>query len=1030
MHQVQFSVLGPVRIAASDRVVPLRGPLRRGLLALLLVHAGRLVTRAEIVEALWGGAPPPTATAQVRAGVSVIRQALRDAGGAAGTGLLASSSGGYLLTPDSGMLDLDQFLDDLGRARRALAGRRLEPAYDLLRAALERWHGEALADAAGAHVPGTRTRLEEQRLAAEEELIEAGLALGRQAELVPRLVDLVAAHPLRQRPRGQLMVALYRCGRAPEALATYRDLRQRLGEEQGLAPSREIEQLHLACLRGDATLEAPAAPGTGSPPGRPSAPTGPTGWAPPAQLPRDVGDFTGRAAVLDRLCDLLGDAAGRGPAVLSILGKPAVGKTALALRAAHRLRPRFPDGQLYASLGGGNSGTGGSPGSAGGGGGDGASRGQPADPAEVLAAFLRALGVPGSAVPAPLDQRAALYRSLLAERRVLVVLDDAADEAQVRPLLPGQPPSAVVLTGRRSLTGLEDVTVVHLGLLLPEETRELLGRIAGDDRLAAEPTAAATIGQQCGHLPLAVRICGARLAARPEAPLADLARVLADERRRLAELAAGDLDVRSSFAVSYRALPEPRRRAFRLLGLLPAADPAAWVVAALLGTQEREAEDVLRRLVDDQLLDVVGRDAAGQVRYRLHDLLRLYAGERLAAEEPPDARAAALRRAVEAAAAAVARQVGKLPAGGGATWLAAERTVLVGLLEYAFRDGWADLGWRLGAALEGFFELGAHFDDWQRSQRLALAAAVAAGDRRQEALARRRLAAALWLVDRWSEAQDQVERCLPVFRELDDLLEEARALRTLGRVQHEQGRWDEAVASLSASSEILTRLGDRRELACTLRDLGMRHRFRADTPAALDCLQRSMDEYETVGDLAEAASTRIQLGCARRDLGDLKGAEDLLRQSLEDLEAVGDPSGQAQALFQLAVTLRRQGRHGAAAGCLRISLDSARRLGHRLGEGMIELNLAEIHTDQAHLAAARRCAERSLAIFQELQSPYWQGRAHAALGRLLALTGRPAAANESWQRALALLQPLGAPEAAGIAALVRPAPPDASGPPA
>lgn len=1007
MHQVRFSVLGPVRMARADRVIPLAGPLRRGLLALLLVHAGRVVTLSEIIEALWGGAPPPTAPAQVRAGVSVIRTALR-ASDAAGAALPVSSYGGYLLSPGQGALDLDEFERDVAQARRARRERRPGQAHDLLQAGIDLWLGEPLADAAGAYVAGTRARLEEERRAAQEDLIDLGLELGRHVDLIPQLVGLVAANPLRQRPHGQLMVALYRTGRVAEALAVYRGLRRRLAEEQGLAPSPELDQLHVACLRGSPEMDAPAGPVTAvrpanpvqpARPDQPEAPTGSRDAATPAELPRDIGDFTGRDGVVRRMCDLLGDIGRQAPVVVSIFGKPGVGKTALAIHVAHRLRSLFPAGQLYASLG--------------------AGRRQPADPADVLAGFLRGLGVPGPTIPVRLEERAALYRSLLAERPILLVLDDVADEAQVRPLLPGQPPSAVVLTGRRRLVGLEDATVVDLGLLRPEETQDLLGSIAGVDRLLAEPAAATTIGEQCGHLPLAVRICGARLVARPEIPLSDLARRLTDEQRRLAELAAGDLDVRSSFAVSYRALPGPHRRAFRLLGLLGTPDFAPWLAAAVLGAERHDADEILQRLVDDQLLDVAGRDDADQIRYRLHDLLRLYAGERLAAEEPAGTTSAALRRAVAAATTAAEIQTGALRAGGNVAWLAAERTALVTLVEQSFQHGCTELGWRLAAALSGFFEAAFHLDDWQHTQRLALAAAVGAGDRRQEALARNRLAAVLWLADRWSEAEHHVEQCLPVLRELDDCREEARALRTLGRIQHEQGRWQQAIDSLAASCAILERLGERSELACTLRDLGMRHRFRNDASAALACLHRSMDLYEAAGEPCEAAWTRLQLGCTYRDLDKLSAAEDLLRQSMADLERFGDPSGQVQAMFQVAVTCRRQGRLQEAAGCLQTSLEGARSLGHRLGEGMILLNLGEIHADLAQYSAARRCTERSLAIFQDLGSQYWQGRAHASVGRLCAQAGRPAAAREARERALHLLQPLGAPEADEIAVLMR-----------
>jgi DNA-binding SARP family transcriptional activator/tetratricopeptide (TPR) repeat protein len=1013
---MELRVLGPVELVTRGSVLPIAQPQQCAVLAALVAEAGRLIPVQILVDRVWGPDPPPRARRTLHTYITRVRRLLEqadDPGDKAAR--LVYRTGGYVLEIDPDRVDLHRFRQLCDRTREP--GCSDEQRVMLLSEALALWRGEPLTGLPGQWAARVRERWEQQRQDAVLAWAQAQLHVGNPTVVIPVLTDLIGENPLVEPLTAALMRALHAAGRRAEALDRYTATRRRLVEDLGVDPGTELQAVHQAILRDEpdraghaatsragATIRAAtlrptrlAADPLMQPP--PAAP-------PPAQLPRDISDFTGRAAQVGRLGDLLAQT-GPTPTVVSIVGKPGVGKTALANHVAHQVQPRFPDGQMYASLG--------------------AGQGQPSDPADVLAGFLRAFGVPGPDIPGRLDERSALYRSLLAGRRVLAVLDDARDEAQVRPLLPGQPPSAVVVTGRQRLVGLEDATVIELGLLRPEETRDLLGRIVGAGRIGAEPVAAARLGDQCGHLPLAVRICGARAAARPEMPLADLAGLLADEKRRLFELSAGDLDVRSSLALSYRALSEPQRRVFRLLGLLTTPDSAAWLAAALLDREPADAEELLCRLVDAHLLDVAGRDDAGQVRYRLHDLLRLYAGERAAAEEPEQARSAALRRAVTAAATEAELQTNDLRAGAHAVWLAAEQKVLVALVEQSFQNGCAVLGWRLAATLESFFEAAGQHDDWEHTQRLALAAAVAAGDVRQEALARGRLAAVLWLTDRWQEAQQEAEECLPRFRELAEPREEARALRTLGRVLHEQGHWDRAVACLSESCDILVRLGDWHEVACTLRDLGMRHRFRDDTKAALDCLQRSLSLYQSVGEPREAAWTGLQLGCAYRDQGRLTVAEDQLRRCLAALQAFAEPAGQVQALFQLAVTHRRQGRRDEAARCLRISLIGARRLGQRLGEGMILLNLAEIHIDQTSYRTARHCLYRSLAIFQELGSPYWQGRAHACLGRMLAAAGQQAAARTAWRQALRLLQPLGAPEADAIADLLHRGPQPDSG---
>jgi DNA-binding SARP family transcriptional activator len=482
---MQYGVLGTFEVRAGGRPVPIGGPKPRALLALLLLNAGRVVPTSQILEALWAGRPPASGATRVQGLVAQVRASLARAG------VLPSPIGthpdGYLLTVGDGELDLDAFERRLRQARTAAAEGDLAAAASAYRAGLGLWRGKALAGVAAPFAGSEAARLEERRLVAVEELTEVELARGGHADLVGELAALVVKYPRWERLRERLMLALYRSGRQAEALEVYRQGHRLLVDELGLEPGPDLRRLQRAILAGDPGLLLAAGTAPGAP--RPAPVVDP-----PAQLPPDIADFTGRQEQVARLRAALDSARPpRAVAIAVLSGKPGVGKTALAVHVAHRLRPEFPDGQLQVDLGG-------------------AER-RPLAPDEVLDRFLRALGIAGAAVPAPLEERRDLYRSRLADRRVLVVLDNAADEAQVRPLLPGSPSCAVLVTSRGRLAALDGALRFDVDVLGARDTVRLLARIAGQARVAAEPEAADTIGRLCGHLPLAVRVAGARLAS-------------------------------------------------------------------------------------------------------------------------------------------------------------------------------------------------------------------------------------------------------------------------------------------------------------------------------------------------------------------------------------------------------------------------------------------------------------------------------------------------------------------------------------
>ena len=612
---MQFRILGPVELWRDGQPVAL-APKQQVVLAALLLHANQVVPAGWLVEQLWGTQPPATARKTLQSLVLRLRRALPP-------GTLLTREPGYLLRVEADQLDLSCFQQLVGEAATAAAEGDSGRAAQRLREALALWRGPALAGVDSDALQQTEVpRLEELRLGALEARVDAELRLGRHAELVGELRALVAEHPLRERFWEQLMLALYRAGRQAEALDAYRQLRRRLVEELGIEPSPPVQRLQREILNaapGLALADTTASPAEGARarPGQGMA------AVVPRQLPPDAASFTGRERELERLCELLSGGGQRGAVpIVALDGAAGVGKSAVAARAAHQLAGQFPDGQLYADL------QGATPGLA------------PLPPLEVLSRFLRAFGVDGQRLPVNVEEAAALFRSLAAGRRLLLVLDNAATAEQVRPLLPASPSCAVLVTSRQLLSGIHGAEHLHLDVLPADEAVRLLGHLAGPERIAAEPEAAVALAQLCGYLPLALRIAGARLAARPAWPVRALVERLADERRRLDELSLGDLAVRTSLQVSYHALDPQVARLFRLLGLLDGPDVGVPVVAALLDQPVEATEAALERLVDARLLESL---APG--RYRFHDLLRLFARERAAAEEPPPARAAALTRA-------------------------------------------------------------------------------------------------------------------------------------------------------------------------------------------------------------------------------------------------------------------------------------------------------------------------------------------------------------------------------------------------
>ncbi|MEU5879292.1 BTAD domain-containing putative transcriptional regulator [Spirillospora sp. NPDC047279] len=703
-----FRVLGPVVAERNGEPLDVGGPQPRTVLGLLLLEAGRVVPVDRLVEALWESEPPNSWRVQLQGMVSRLRRTL-GTGGERTSSPIDTVPPGYRLSVSDGQLDLMDFRREVDAARRHVARGEPAPAADLLHAALDRWRGQVCADIPSRYVRQFAADLEDLRLAAIEDRIDADISLGRHDGLAGELQALVREHPLRERFGGQLMSVLSRAGRPADALGVFRDVRERLVADLGIEPSTRLQQLHRAILTGvHGAEDAEAARGLP--------------YVVPRQLPADVTDHVGREDVLAELSAVLAAAPRAAPPRIAITGPGGIGKTALALRLAHLQRAAYPDGQLYARIG-------------------------RTEAAHVLAMFLHALGVPPAGVPQALDERSSLLRELLATRRVLLVLDDVQDEGRLRPLLPAEPRCAVVVTSRRRLSGDGTLRVVALDALPDDEGLRLFGAIAGPARAAAEPRAAAEIIRLCGGMPLAIRIAAGRLRSRPDWTVGDMARRLASRRDRLDWLKQGDVSVRTTFEDSYEVLDPDHRRLFRHLGLLETPEFPAWLPGALLDDPDA-AERLLDDLVDVHLVEPAGRGVTGP-RYRLHDLIHLMAAE-LA---DPAGRAAALSRVLhgwrdlaDTADAELPHWYGLDPAPEPAwrapahlrdavcaaplAWFDEERVLLSAQVSLAEAEPALGVAWPLAQNLTTCFDLRGRYEEWGAVLHSGLRAAERAGDDR------------------------------------------------------------------------------------------------------------------------------------------------------------------------------------------------------------------------------------------------------------------------------------------------------------
>ncbi|MFJ7154468.1 AfsR/SARP family transcriptional regulator [Streptomyces sp. NPDC101118] len=1033
--ELAFAVLGPLRIrGGGDGTTEIKpgSPQQQAVLVQLLLRPGLGVSMWDLVTGIWGEDPPDGAIANLRTYAWRLRRLLEP--DPAAPRILVSAGDGYRLDVPRCSVDALEAAELAERAAAARAAGGLPEAAGHVAAALGLWRGEPLARVPGPFADRQRERWGELRTALLEEKYDLELAQGRHRGVVPELTALAAEHPGRERLHGLLMRALYATGRRTEALALFQRVRRTLIEEQGMEPGRELTAVHHRILEeaddepraearagraGSAAGAQGAAPepgpGPGAGPGRASGPgaglgeaagpgggaapvpaagpapdaphraavpgpsAGAAGAAPPrsgphravpAQLLRAVPDFVGRRAEVDQLRALLTAPDRQGLPLAAVSGMGGIGKTSLVLHVAHLVREHYPDGQLYADLRGMDP--------------------DPEDPAIVLGAFLDGLGYPLHLLPDTVDARARLLRTVLDGRRVLIVLDNAADAAQVRHLVPGAPGCAVLVTSRAQLPSLEGAVQLGLGRLLPEDAATLVGSIIGPGRLDAERSDVQALVDACGQLPLATRIVSARLAARPGWPIAALTARLHDEARRVSELKVGDLAVEAAFDLSYRHLPAAQSRAFRLIAVATAADLGPQAAAAVLQTDAFDAEDLLEELVSASMME---SPAPG--RYRIHDLLRVFGRDRARAHDPAEADRAwesllghLLATACNAFAQlvpgdAVVGSLASLGAAGGdfahpqaaRAWAAEHfEAAVLAVQTCADRADAEPYRRLLPAATDLLVALSPFVGDLRHEQLAPAALRVAeAAERRGD---RRSFGRAQWLscsfalrAGRLPVAQEHARSAVRACREADDVPVLRQALNDLGLIAVTLGDFDEAIAHYEEALALARRLGHRSGEIATSLNCALAHVRLGDTARALAAAEEVL---EAIGELDDAAALAYALyvrGVALAGAGRHEEASEQLTEALEACHRAGDDGREVHVRYRLADSLRLLGRFPAAESMGRRAVALARRRADERAEGQALLVCGRVLADRSDAEGAQVYLEQALHIFEGLGLP-------------------------------------------------------------
>jgi tetratricopeptide (TPR) repeat protein/DNA-binding SARP family transcriptional activator len=939
VEQVEFRILGPVGAWRADGRLDLgraETAKARCVLAVLLRTPGELVTTAALTERVWGDAAPGPAVRYKYIGW------LRTALAPHGVGVVRREAG-YLLQTSPARVDVCQFRELAARGQRELRAGRPADASRLLGEALGQWRGTALTGLTGQWAELFRDQLGNERRDAAAARLRAGLALGQHAEMLAELADWVTEYPADEQLAELSMLALYRSGYPGQALDSYRHARDRIRAAMDAEPGPRLRELHQQVLARDpGLLAAPPADQAAITAGPTTAPAGPTAQpeppapgpvAVPRQLPTGPRYFAGRLAELTALRQLLDDARPDGTVPISVIsGTAGVGKSTLAVHFAHEVSSRFPDGQLYVNLRGFDP------------------SGRPVASAEAIRGCLDALGIAADRIPADPAAQAGLYRSLMAGQRILVLLDNARDAEQVRPLLPAAPGCLVVVTSRIALTGLaaaDGACPLTLDLLSPPEAAGLLAVRLGAARTSAEPAAAAELISLAAGLPLALSIIAARAAAHPALPLTTLTAELRGTRNRLDALETGDraTDLRAVFSWSYRQLPDQAARMFRLLGLHPGPDISSAAAASLAGLPGADAHRTLDGLTRAHLLT---EHRPG--RFALPDILREYAAEQAAAEDSEPDRRAALHRVLDhylrtaSAASALldpAAVQPPLPPPEPAAcpedltghkqalaWFRAEHRVLLAVLDQAAADGSDAFCSQLPPILVAFFHRQGHRDDWAATQATALAAARRLGDHALQASAHRQLGHTCLERDRPDQASEHYQRALELYEQAGEVTGQAHTLLGMARAQEWQHRFGAALEHAERALALFRTTDLRAGEATALNAAGWVLALAGQDERAVTYCRQALALHQQLGNTFDEASTWDSLGLAEQHLGNLDEAIECYHHALALYQDLDDRRYLPTALSHLGDAEHARGNPAAASAAWRQALAQLDALGH------------------------------------------------------------------------------------------------------
>jgi DNA-binding SARP family transcriptional activator len=962
-------------VLADGVAVPVRGARQQIVLTVLLLEANRIVPVGRLAEAVWGVDSPSTARNQIQMAVSELRRTFTKA---SGSKLIASHSAGYAIEVAEQSVDVLRFERLVAKAREAVRRGDIAAGADELRGALRLWSGEVGSGLSSIVVESAAIRLNEQRLSVLEECLDLELQLGRHHDLIGELRGLVAAYPLREGLHASLMLALYRAGRQAEALEASRRARQVLADEHGLDPGKRLADLEQAILTSDQSLSPPEPGAVATLPARPV----------PHQLPAGVPDFVGRQSVVADISERLTRGADRnapGIEVVVVSGAGGIGKTTLAVHTGHQVRTAFPDGQLFARLRGVDA--------------------QPVRPKRILEEFLRALGASPAALPDSVEELSAEFRSRLSGNQMLIVLDDAASAEQVLPMMPGESGCAVLVTTRRSLAGLPGVHRIDLDVLDDDASLNLLSRVIGEERVRAEPEAASGLAEVCSGLPLALRIAAAKLSVRRQWSIGRMLARLNDERRLLDELDLEGVGVRASIAISYEALSERARRLLLQLGTLGATSFADWVAAPLLDEDPDDAADALNEL-DEASLVTVDTSGGGAARYRLHDLVRIFAQETLAREVPltqrVEARVRYLRGLLFMARKAHERAHGgdfatlhpevelwPLPEvvldehlGDPIDWFVLEHSNLVSAVELAAQLGHADLCWDLAMTSVTLLEARAYTDSWARTVKIAMDACRDAGDERGEAAMWYASAGLALFQDRLTDADREYVLALEHFEKHGDTHGRGLATRNLGHVARLQGRSREALRRYEDALEDLRSKNDLGTEAYTLSGMAQAHLDEGEPGKATALLQQALEISQQIGASRSEAQVRHRLGNLHLVEGDLEHAEIEFRAVLHLASELGDPVGTTYANLGLGLVHLARREWVSADKALRGARTVASHTGDRLSLGRVLLAQAETAWQADDYDAMAATLAEAREVLAAAEATHWLGQVAALEERL------------------------------------------------